>query len=184
MDNLKTRAIHGGIASWQARAPASLYVSPASRFSHDCLSPGDFGIVAMMTVVTGFLDIMSSAGLSPATVQSATITDQQRSNLFWINVACSVVLGLMCILAAPLIVSFYGEPRLLWVAPAFALIFLLNGMGGQHSALIERQLRYSTLTDLRGCRASSLMRRSASCLPGAEPDTGRSFSVLSPSRRL
>jgi PST family polysaccharide transporter len=31
---------------------------------------------------------------------------------------------------------------LIWVAPAFALIFLLNGAAVQHSALLERQLRY------------------------------------------
>jgi PST family polysaccharide transporter len=112
------------------------------------LSPGDFGIVAMVTVVTGFFDVLSSAGLSPAMVQSATISDQQRTTLFWINLAFGVALGSMCIVAGPLLANFYGEPRLLWVAPTFAAIFLLTGAGVQHSALLERQLRYVTLTSI------------------------------------
>ena len=146
MDNLKQRAIHGGIAKLAGQGTGLVIRVASIAALARLLSPGDFGIVAMMTVVTGLFDIMASAGLSPATVQSASISDQQRSNLFWINVACCVVLGLVCILAAPLIVKFYGEPRLLWVAPAFAAMFLLNGLGGQHSALLERQLRYKTLT--------------------------------------
>jgi O-antigen/teichoic acid export membrane protein len=146
MDNLKTRAIHGGIAKLTGQG-ASLVIRVASiAVLARLLSPADFGLVAMMTVVTGLFDILSSAGLSPATVQSAVISDQQRSNLFWINIACSFALGLCCILAAPLIVIFYNEPQLLWVAPAFALIFIVNGLGAQHSALLERQLRYGTLT--------------------------------------
>ncbi|MGH9810146.1 MAG: oligosaccharide flippase family protein, partial [Terriglobia bacterium] len=146
MDNLKQRAIHGGIAKLAGQGTGTVIRVASIAVLARLLSPGDFGIVAMMMVITGLFDIMSSAGLSPAAVQSASISDQQRSNLFWINVACCVVLGIICILAAPLIVSFYDEPRLLWVAPAFAAIFVLNGLGAQHSALLERQLRYKTLT--------------------------------------
>jgi O-antigen/teichoic acid export membrane protein len=146
MDDLKKSAIHGGIAKLTGQGASLLIRIGSIAVLARLLSPGDFGIVAMMTVVTGLFDIMSSAGLSPATVQSASISDAQRTNLFWINVVCSSVLGLACIGAAPWIVSFYDEPRLLWVAPAFALIFLLNGLGGQHSALLERQLRYKALT--------------------------------------
>ena len=146
MDNLKRSAIHGGIAKLAGQGATLVIRVTSIAVLARLLSPADFGIVAMMTVVTGLFDIMSTAGLSPATVQSASISDHQRTTLFWINVACCTVLGLVCILAAPLIVSFYDEPRLLWVAPAFAVIFLLNGLGGQHSALLERQLNYKTLT--------------------------------------
>ena len=65
------------------------------------LNPSDFGIVAMVTVVTSFFDILSSAGLSWAMIQSATITDQQRTKLFWISIAFGAVFGLICVAAAP-----------------------------------------------------------------------------------
>jgi O-antigen/teichoic acid export membrane protein len=146
VDTLKKRAIHGGIAKLAGQGTSAVIRFTSIAILARLLSPGDFGLVAMMTVFTSFFDILASAGLSSAMVQSPTVTDQQRSNLFWVNVGLSIVLGLMCILAAPLISGFYGDPRLLWVAPAFALIFLLNGLGGQHSALLERQLRYKTLT--------------------------------------
>jgi O-antigen/teichoic acid export membrane protein len=148
MDNLKTRAIRGGIAKLAGQGAGLVMRITSIAVLARLLSPRDFGIVAMMTVMTGFFDVMSCAGLSSAMVQSPTISDQQRTNLFWISTGFGVVLGLLCMSASPLVASFYGEPRLIWVAPAFALILLLNGIAGQHSALLERQLRYTTLTSL------------------------------------
>ena len=148
MDNIKRRAIHGGIVKLAGQGAGLVMRITSIAVLARLLSPRDFGIVAMMTVMTGFFDVMSCGGLSSAVVQSATISDQQRTNLFWISTAFGAFLGLMCVLASPLVASFYGEPRLLWVTPAFAVILLLNGIAGQHSALLERQLRYSTLTSL------------------------------------
>jgi PST family polysaccharide transporter len=148
MDNLKERAIRGGAAKLFGQGVSLVIRVGSLAVLARLLSPGDFGIVAMMTVLTGLFEILATAGLSPAMVQSATITDQQRANLFWINLACGAVLAALCIGAGSPIASFYGEPRLIWVAPAFAVIFLMNSLGGQQSALLERQLRYLTLTTI------------------------------------
>ena len=50
------------------------------------LTPRDFGLVAMVWTIMGFLRVFKEAGLSTATVQREGITHAQVSNLFWINV--------------------------------------------------------------------------------------------------
>jgi PST family polysaccharide transporter len=110
------------------------------------LDPQDFGLVAMVTVITGIYELFSTAGLSAATVQKFTISDEQISALFWINVLVGAVLGLLCILTAPILVAFYHEPRLFWVTVALAAGFVINGSGVQHFALLQRELRYVTLS--------------------------------------
>ena len=110
------------------------------------LDPEDFGLVAMVAVVTGIYGLFTSAGLSSATVQKATITDEQISTLFWINMLIGTILAFLCVATAPVLVAFYREPRLFWVTVAMAAGFLFNAAGVQHFALLQRQLRYVALT--------------------------------------
>ena len=115
------------------------------------LDPEDFGLVAMVTVVTGVYEIFTTAGLSSAAIQRATVTEEQISTLFWINIACGTILGLLCLATAPVLVAFYHEPRLFWVTVAIGAGFLFSAAGVQHSALLQRQLRYVALTVIEYC---------------------------------
>lgn len=143
---LKQRTVRGGAARLCGQALNFAlrvgYMIVLARL----LSPHDFGLVAMVTVVTGVYGLFTSAGLSTATVQKADITDQQISALFWINVLIGVAFAILCVLTAPALVAFYREPRLTGIAIALAAGFLFTGLGVQHIALLQRQLRYPELT--------------------------------------
>jgi PST family polysaccharide transporter len=112
------------------------------------LSPEEFGVVAMVTVVTSFYGLFTSAGLSSATVQRVTVTDSQISTLFWVNMLIGAGLGGLCLATAPALVAFFHEPRLMWVTAAMAVGFLVNAAGVQHIALLQRDLRFVTLTSI------------------------------------
>ena len=109
------------------------------------LEPSDFGLVGMVTAVTGAFSLFKDAGLSVVTVQRAVITDDEISALFWVNMLVGVVLTLFCLAAAPALVAFYGEPRLFWVASILGTGFVLNAAGVQHSAILQRQMRFVAL---------------------------------------
>ena len=146
MHDLKGKAVRGGVARLFGQAAAMavrlLYLGISARL----LSPNDFGLVAMVIVVTGFFDLFTSAGLSLATVQKAEVTDQQISQLFWINILVGSVLALLCVICAPFIADFYRDPRLVWIMVALAPGFLLAASGVQHSALLQRELRFPALS--------------------------------------
>jgi PST family polysaccharide transporter len=92
--------------------------------------------------VTGVFALFRDAGLSVVTVQRAEISEDQVSALFWINLLVGTVLALVCAALAPLLVHFYKEPRLFWVTIAMAAGFILNAAGVQHSALLQRHMRF------------------------------------------
>lgn len=112
------------------------------------LSPSDFGLVAMATVITGIYGLFSTAGLSSATVQKPTINDQQISTLFWVNVVVGILLAVFTLASAPLLSMFYGEPRLLPITAALAVGFVFTGLGVQHLALLQRSLRFVAITSI------------------------------------
>ncbi|MBN1810013.1 MAG: lipopolysaccharide biosynthesis protein [Planctomycetes bacterium] len=110
------------------------------------LAPEDYGLIGMITPVIGFLNIFSDLGLRMATVQKHDLTDAQVSSLFWINLAGSSATTAVVALCAPLIASFYSEPRLVPVAVLASLTFVLSGLGIQHSALLMRRLLFGRAT--------------------------------------
>jgi O-antigen/teichoic acid export membrane protein len=132
------------------------------------LTPADFGLVGMVAAVTGFLGLFRDLGLSMATIQRVSITDAQTSTLFWVNVAAGGLLAVLCVLLAPAMVAFYGEPRLFWVTAALGLGFLFNGAGAQHRAMLQRSMRFLALstTDIAAL-VFSLAASIAAALAGA-----------------
>ena len=69
------------------------------------LTPGDFGLIGMVTAVTGLILHFKDMGLSAATVQRDKVSHDQVSTLFWINVALSSTIMLITAAISPLIAS-------------------------------------------------------------------------------
>jgi len=109
------------------------------------LRPHDFGLVAMVTAITGFSTMFRDFGLSAATIQREDVRHDQVSTLFWINLGISAFLALAIAGMAPAIAWFYGEPLLVGIALALASASLFDGLAIQHNAILRRQMRFGTL---------------------------------------
>jgi O-antigen/teichoic acid export membrane protein len=84
-------------------------------------------------------------GLSSAAIQRTTVTEEQISTLFWINTLLGALLGVVAVAMAPALAAFYHEPQLFGVTAILAAGFLFNAAGVQHSALLQRQMRFTVL---------------------------------------
>ena len=110
------------------------------------LVPKDFGLVGMVTAVIGVFSVFRDFGLSSAAVQRTEITAEQSSTLFWINLLVGLILGAITVALGPLVAAFYHEPRLVKVTAVMATAFVFNSASVQHSALLERQMRFVALS--------------------------------------
>ena len=110
------------------------------------LTPADFGLVAMVTVVTGFVGMFTDVGLSAATVQRPKVTHEQVSTLFWLNVTLGCALAALTAACSPLVAWFYGEPRLTAMTAVSACGFVLAGFTVQHGAILRRRMRFHLVT--------------------------------------
>jgi O-antigen/teichoic acid export membrane protein len=148
MIDLREKSVRGGFVRICAQISIFfLRIGSLVVLAH-LLEPEDFGLVGMVMVVTGVLDKFRDFGLSTVTIQRPVITDDQVSTLFWLNVIMGIFLGLLSLAAAPVLSAFYGEPRLFWITVVLSSGFLLNAAGVQHSALLQRQMRFSVLAGI------------------------------------
>jgi PST family polysaccharide transporter len=145
MKDLKEKTIRGGFARLAAQGAGFILRLVSIMVLARLLGPKDFGLVGMVTVFTGVLSLFRDFGLSSAAIQCATVTDEQISTLFWINLLVGALLGFLSAAMAPFIAAFYHEPRLLGVTIALASGFLFNAAGVQHGVLLQRQMRFTAL---------------------------------------
>ena len=135
-DDLAGRSARGGAVTLSAQVLKFVISTAATIVLARMLTPQDYGLIGMVTGVTGFVAMFKDAGLSMATIQRERITEAQVSTLFWLNVALSTLLMLMVMALAPGLATFYREPRLLWPTMALAITFI---MGGRDSRVQQRQ---------------------------------------------
>ena len=164
MKDLKEKTIRGGAARLGSQVASLALRTGALVVLARLLGPKDFGLVGMVTAFTGVLTWFRDFGLSAAAVQRSDITRDQHSTLFWINVLLGALLALVTLAAAPAIAAFYHEPRLAWVAAVLGTAFLFNAVGIQHSALLQRQMRFTAMAVIS---VVSLMVGTAIAIGGA-----------------
>ncbi|MGH8022675.1 MAG: lipopolysaccharide biosynthesis protein, partial [Limisphaerales bacterium] len=143
--NLGSRTVSNGFITITSQVIQFLLTLGSTVILARLLMPRDFGLLAMVWTVMGFLQIFKDAGLSTATVQREGITHTQVSNLFWVNVAVGGLAGILVAASAPLIAWFYREPRLVPISIVLSSTFLMAGLAVQHRALLSRQMRFKAI---------------------------------------
>lgn len=154
VDPFDSQALQGGLGRRAVRGGAVTAGAQAVLFSVQfvgtillarLLAPNDFGLVAMVIAVVGFLDTFKDLGLSAATIQRPEITRSQVNSLFWVNVAAGGVLTLATLALAPGLAWFYGRPELVGIAAAISVGFLISGVSAQQYALLRRSMQFGRI---------------------------------------
>jgi len=109
------------------------------------LTPEDFGLAAMALVFSGLATLLSDVALGAALIQRDTITEDDRSTVFWTQVALGLAMTAAGVLLAPAAASFFSTPA---VAPYFAAtasIALISSFGSTQTALLLREMEFRSL---------------------------------------
>ena len=143
--DLKGKTVRGGAVTVLSQILKQMLGIGSTIVLARLLTPADYGLVAMVAAVTGFVAIFKDMGLSMATVQRPEISHEQISTLFWINVALSLAIFFITASLAPFVSWYYGEPKLTLITIYLAIGFIFGGLTVQHQALLRRQMRFKSL---------------------------------------
>jgi len=148
MADLRGRSVRGGASTLLGQVLRLVLTIGFTAILARLLTPEDFGLVALVTSITVMVVQFKELGLADSTVQRREINHAQVSTLFWINVGASVVLMLVTAAMGPLLVWFYGDPRVLAITLAIAPAAVFGGAAVQHQALLRRQMRFGVLATI------------------------------------
>ncbi len=106
------------------------------------LAPEDYGLIAIVSVFTTFLNIFIDSGMGGALVQKKNADDIDYSSVFYFNIVFSIILYAGFFFAAPLISSIYEAPELIPVLRVMGITFLISGIKNVQLAKIQSMMAF------------------------------------------
>jgi len=106
------------------------------------LSPADYGLMAMATVVISVSTAIAELGLDAAIVRARNLSPEELAKLAGFVMALNVGIGVLLMLAAPLVAWAFREPRLVHLTQALSLQFALSALSAVPQALLSRDMRF------------------------------------------
>ncbi len=106
------------------------------------LAPDDFGLVALLATICGYLMIVAELGLSTAIIQRKTLDDAHLSAVFYWNLAAGLALTGVCIALSGPLASFYKKPGLQAMLQVFSPYFVIAAASHVPRAVLFRRMEF------------------------------------------
>jgi len=106
------------------------------------LSPGDFGLMAMAVAFWGFLTMIGDFGLFASIVQSKEVSKEQLQEIFGFIIILNLFFLSATFLAAPVISSYFSEPRLTPILRTLCIVFLFIPFYVIPHSLLLREMNF------------------------------------------
>jgi O-antigen/teichoic acid export membrane protein len=110
------------------------------------LTPGDFGVVTMVSTFSLLLVGFGVNGFTEALLQRPDVNRRLASNLFWLNVVAGVVLSAAFAASGALLARFYHDDRVTAVTVGMAIVVLLSSTSVLHLTLLKRAMQFSSVS--------------------------------------
>ena len=104
------------------------------------LTPGDYGIVGVLTIFTLIAGNLQSSGFTQALINLKKPKPEDYNSVFWFNVIVSIFLYVVLWFCAPLIARFFHQPVLVDVSRFVFLAFLISSLGIAHAAYMSKNM--------------------------------------------
>lgn len=109
------------------------------------LSPNDFGAVAMVTVITGFLQTFANSGLGLSLIYKDDVENLDKSTVFVTQVFMGILLATIVFFSAYPISVFYQNDQLVNITRWLSILFIINSLGRVSSSLLRKELKFKEI---------------------------------------
>jgi len=104
------------------------------------LSPSDYGLMALASIVLAFLLMINELGVGPALVQKKSLDDADLRQAFGIALISNLLLLAIVWFTAPLVAMFFEEPKLESIIRTLSIQFVLIPLAVVPEAMLMRNL--------------------------------------------
>lgn len=108
------------------------------------LTPGDYGLVGMLTIFMSLAQVFIDGGFSSALIQYKDRTEKDFSTVFYINLGISIVMYFCLVLSAPWIADFYDQPVLENIIIVYTLVLVINSLSAVNKTILVINVDFKT----------------------------------------
>ena len=107
------------------------------------LTPADFGIVAMASIVTTLMIACTEIGMNQVLIYYRDVSRDFYHTAWTIQLIRGMVLGILLLLFSNVLASFFGEQLLIPVFKVLSLVFVLNGLISINVAIFQKEMQFN-----------------------------------------
>ncbi|MEW6983601.1 lipopolysaccharide biosynthesis protein [Colwelliaceae bacterium 6471] len=112
------------------------------------LSPEDFGIVALASLVIGFFDVLGSSGQIKYIIKKQEVTSEDLNCAWTLNLLIRCALTVVIFFSASLFANYLDEPKLTMVLQATCLILVIDSFKNIGLALDLKKMNFKSSTQI------------------------------------
>lgn len=109
------------------------------------LDPADFGLMAIVTVISGISSLLADGGIHRAYIQRQKVSHEERSSLYWLGVILGCATSLVLVTLSPLLASIFGDQRLSPLIISISLLFVISSLSQQLRMTAEKKLEFRSI---------------------------------------
>lgn len=107
------------------------------------LTPGDFGLVAMGTLVMGFLQGFTQIGVQMLLIREPQTSREHCDTAWTLKLAQGAAIAVLLVILAEPAAGYFQEPRVVEVMTFLSLVALLNGASSIGMVLVRKELDFA-----------------------------------------
>lgn len=112
------------------------------------LEPSEFGLIAIVLVILGFISVFFDAGLSAALIQRKRVLPIHYSSVFYFNLIIASILAVSVFISAGAVANFYNNQELVGLIEVMSVSFLLGALSSVQRVQLQKELNYKVLTKI------------------------------------
>lgn len=109
------------------------------------LTPDDYGIVAIVTVFTGFFTLIADMGIGPAIIQDKSLNDKDISSIFNLTILTAIGISLLFILFSYPLSWFYQDNAYISIGLLLSISILFNVLNIVPNALLLKEKKFKLI---------------------------------------
>jgi O-antigen/teichoic acid export membrane protein len=143
-ESLSQRVVHAGFWAFTLRITSRLFGLARTIVLARLLAPNDFGLYGIALLSLSTLETFSQTGFDQALIQKKEDTKPYLDTAWTVQVIRGFVLATLLALGAPLVGSFFGEPRAVLLVRVLGAAVLLKSLRNIGIVYFKKELEFHT----------------------------------------
>lgn len=112
------------------------------------LSPSDFGLIGMCTVLVALGTTFVESGFGIALIRKKDCTDTDYNTVFYFNLVVSVLFYTILYFTAPLISRFFNQPQLIAIIRVLGLVIIIGAFNIIQRTILTKEVNFKLQTKI------------------------------------
>lgn len=110
------------------------------------LMPSDFGTIGILIIFTTLSYVLIDSGLSSALIQKKEINEEDKSTVFFTNLALALLVYVVLFFTAPLIANYFHNPDIKNLLRVIEVIVVIDAFSAIQSTVLGREMNFKALS--------------------------------------